>query len=91
VAGGEQHRRLGEDPLGARRGETGQPVADHRPRELEIAVLDRVGQPAAQPLDHRREFVGGVVVAASVAADHDRDVVQGSAPPVDGRAARVTK
>ena len=72
VAGGEQHARKTDDPLGAARFQRVQPLADHRTGEFEEPAFDVViGKAVAKTSAERVELVDGVDIAAAVAAEHD--------------------
>ena len=75
VAGGEQHAGDGEDVVDALRDQPVEPVADDRPGEFEIAVLDRpVRRSASASVSaSAANSATARAIAAAMAAEHDAD------------------
>ena len=71
MAGGEEHARHGEDFSRASGDQPVEPLADHRPREFEIAMVERPVRKARFKLFGKRGELGDrLFVAAAVAAEH---------------------
>ena len=70
VAGGEQHPRHRQDMSDTLALQRIEAVADDRPGEFEVAVLDRLRQALCEAAGQDGKLCHGVIVAAAMAAQH---------------------